>query len=71
VPSNNQAEPGIGSVYGGLVQIEGLDKPYPIEVGLANLIPGLAMLLGRDMLSKYRLVFDTPRREFYVETPDS
>jgi hypothetical protein len=68
VPSQNQAEPGIGSVYGALVQIEGLDRPYPIEVGLANLIPGLAMLLGRDMLSQYRLVFDTPNKEFYLET---
>src|SRR4051812_4587633 len=46
VPTNNQAESRTGGVYGALVQIEGLDKPYPIEVGLAHLIPGLAMLLG-------------------------
>jgi hypothetical protein len=37
VPSQNQAEPGIGSVYGAVVQIDGLDTPYSIEVGLANL----------------------------------
>ena len=55
------------AVYGAVVQIDGLDRPYPIEVGLANLIPGLAMLLGRDMISKYRMVFDTPNKEFYLE----
>ncbi len=70
VPTQNQAEPGVGSVYGAVVQIDGLDRPYPIEVGLANLIPGLAMLLGRDMISKYRLVFDTPNKEFYLENTD-
>ncbi|MFK4383111.1 hypothetical protein [Bradyrhizobium sp. USDA 223] len=46
VPSQNQAEPGIGSVYGALVQIEGLDKAYPIEVGLANLILASRCYLG-------------------------
>lgn len=71
VPSNNQAAAGIGGVYGAVVQIDGLDRSYPMEVGLAHLRPGLAMLLGRDMLSRYRLVFDTPNKEFYLENIDS
>jgi len=69
VPSHNMTGPGEGSVYSALVQIIELDKPSHIEVGLANL-KSLQMLIGRDLISRYRFVLDTPKREFYLEKPD-
>ena len=37
------------------------------EVGVIPLRPHGSVLVGRDILSKFRLVMDTPRREFYLE----
>jgi hypothetical protein len=37
------------------------------EVGKIPLPLGIEVLVGRDILSKLRLVMDTPRREFYLE----
>jgi len=66
VPSRNMQGAGVTDFYSALVQVDGLDKPYHIEVGFGPQIP-MKMLLGRDMLSKYKMVIDTPRQEFYLE----
>jgi hypothetical protein len=66
VPSQNMLGAGVTDFYSALVQVDGLDKPYHIEVAFGPQIP-MRMVLGRDMLSKYKMVIDTPRQEFYLE----
>jgi hypothetical protein len=69
VTEHNMIGPGVGSVYRALVQIIDLDKPYCLEVGLAS-FKSLQMVIGRDLISLYRLVLDTPKGEFYLEKLD-
>jgi hypothetical protein len=66
VNAHNMRGAGFAGVYSARVQIDQLDKPYHIEVGSAPL-KSVTMALGRDMLSKYKLVIDTPTEEFYLE----
>lgn len=68
VPSQNVGVPQPSNVYNALVEIIGLDTPIMLHVGS---VPALScpapMLLGRNLLSKYRMVYDTPRGDFYLE----
>lgn len=50
-----------------VIGIPKLLNPKLYEVGRIPLPPGIEVLIGRDILSKVRLVIDTPRREFYLE----
>lgn len=53
------------------VEIVGLDKPYSMEVGCASLEGArVHMIIGRDLLDKYRMVYDPPQRETYLENPN-
>ena len=67
ITARNMIGAGFSAVYSALVQIDGLDKPYHLEVGFAQ-FKTMKMLIGRDLISKYRMVMDASRREFYLES---
>lgn len=65
VLARNMVGEGYEKAYGALLQIMGLDKPYNLDVAEAPIRPAVA--LGREMLSKYKLVMDFKHKEFYLE----
>jgi len=56
---------GYGSVHNALLEIVGF-KPTVLEVATAPL-KSVQIVLGRDMLSKYRMIYDPPNGVFYLE----
>jgi hypothetical protein len=66
VTAHNMRGAGYSAVYNALVQIDQLDRPYHLEVGFAPL-KSMKMVIGRDFISKYRMVVDARRGEFYLE----
>jgi predicted aspartyl protease len=66
IASHSMLGQGYSAVYEALLQVEGLDKPYHIEVGTAPL-KSVKVSLGRHIISKYRLIYDTPRQDFRLE----
>jgi hypothetical protein len=56
------------TAIGALIAIIGMPKPWALEIGASSLEGAPSrMLLGRDIISNYRLVYDTPRGQFYLE----
>ena len=66
VTAHNMRGVGYSALYSALVQIVGLDRPYHLEVGFAPL-KSIKMVIGRDLISKYRMVLDARQGEFYLE----
>lgn len=54
------------NTYASLLVISPFNKPHFILVGKSEL-GNVRMLLGRDVLSEYKLVFSKPTGEFYLE----
>jgi predicted aspartyl protease len=65
VPAMNMLGQGYGGVYSALLNIIGDLRPLLLEVGTAKM--RMDVVIGRDILSKLKLVIDTPVREFYLE----
>lgn len=65
VSAHSMLGQGYSSVFTALIELGG-SFPHHIEVGTAPL-KSIQIALGRDVLSKYRVVIDTPGREFYLE----
>jgi len=60
----------VGAVYDALMEIEGLNDPITLEVGTMKIMTPtkrIPMLIGRDVLARYRLVFDPRRSDFRLE----
>jgi hypothetical protein len=55
-------------IFDAVLEIVGLDDPLKIEVGTRPGIP-YAVLLGRDVLAHYTMVYDPPNRTFTLSTP--
>jgi hypothetical protein len=70
IPARNVGIERTGKVYSALMQIIGLGDPFALELGCASLEGSFVpMLIGRDVISQYTLVYDTPKRLFYLEKP--
>ena len=67
VEAVHMAGVGTTSVHVAAIGIPKLLRPKLFEVGCIPLKSPLDVLIGRDILSRFKLVFDTPRREFYLE----
>jgi hypothetical protein len=59
-----------GDVFSALILIVGMPRPCMLEVVARPLkerdFP-LPLIIGRDLLSAYKLIYDTPRRDFRLE----
>jgi predicted aspartyl protease len=64
VDAHSMLGQGYGSVHTALIELGGF--LHYIEVGTAPL-KSIQLVLGRDVLCEYRIVLDTPGREFYLE----
>jgi hypothetical protein len=68
IPSVNTGIIRTGRVFNALLEIIGLDEPLFMKIGCSSLQGSVApVLLGRNLLQKYRMVYDTPGEEFYLE----
>lgn len=68
IPSLNTGIVRTGRVFNALLEIIGLDAPVFMKVGCSSLQGSVApVLLGRNLLRKYRMVYDTPKEEFHLE----
>lgn len=70
VPSNNVGRIGTTNVFDILVHVVGLPSPHLLEVACHDFsAKGLSipMLIGRDLLSRFRMIYDTPRQIFTLE----
>jgi hypothetical protein len=64
---HSMAGPGVSYIYQPLIHIPGMLEPEVFEVGRIPLKPPLDAIVGRDILSRFTLVMDTPGKLFYLE----
>lgn len=69
VQAINMVGAGLSRVFTPLIRISGMLEPEPFDVATIQLPEMADVLIGRDILSRFKLVMDTPGRQFYIERP--
>jgi hypothetical protein len=62
----------VGEVYDALMVIPGLDNPFVLEIGTTSIVTAekrIPIVIGRDVLKQYKLVYDPPNRDYRLERP--
>lgn len=70
--STNFGNARVGQVYDALMTIPGLDEPFTLEVGTASIMTDqkrIPIIIGRDVLERYRLIYDPPHKDCRLELP--
>jgi predicted aspartyl protease len=66
--SHSMLGAGYTDVHQALILIVGDESPTSLQVGVAPL-KSMEMVLGRNLMSKFKLVLDWPTRSYYLEKP--